>query len=1189
MKNNILKTILTLLCFNSVFSQDDREFTENFSSYINKTMNKPKISDFTNYSKDGNVDLLTGKFGINIPFHEIKTPYLTIPITLSYSTSGVKLDAISNEVGMDWSLYTGGEINRIINDVEDDRYSSSNSTTLFGWAGTTNYSSDLLPQDYSFYHPIVGIGGDRGAALCNLGSDYINQFPRKHADYDHSLSEIGCLVEMKKFEEWSESFSGIASPAIKLDTQLDYFKVNAGELNFTFVIKRKDVNFFNQGDLNPAYQFENYFEAIPLDDVSVKVELFYTTGMKYNINKYDSGRDEGNDGTAITKFQVTDKKGVVYVFDKFEYFDYDIIQEYKHNWDFGINGKRVIQYKYYQTNITKWNLTKIILPNNEEINYTYQINEYEYDNRIPRQHDGEYMGYTYNLRPKMTSYSLGDLDHHHQTNTISEITYGNQKVKFYYSTVRPDYKTGGLNLVKIELRDFNNRLVKTFDLVKEYIYSDNIGGHQDFRMYLKEIVDSQQSKSYKFNYFNSENLPTRGFVEFQDIFGYYIGTQNPYPAFPRLYISPDDTNGNKISYEVPNTSNYFVFNGSDRSVRLNYPKYGAMDKVSFPTGGFLKIDYENNTYYDSRLLSKKSLGPGIRVKSLEYYKSEGSLDIKKNYSYDLFQDNQFSSGELIYKPSYAYVSNWSLNNQFNTSAYESLSFNYYNFNGRFDYNVLHDFNQYFTKEKLASQGTSINNILKKMIHVSSHRLGSGQDIYGREIMYKNVSEKIINPQTLASKGEVKYFFKYIDNRGIANSITGPSDEPSVYTAGTIDTNYLSFYPFNYFGTNIFVKTKSGFIERQGKEIYPFPERNYFDSLENAKFGKLEKVEYYDASNNLVSSVENSYDFLKKNSINNNILKNIKTGYLKTHQYRTDDLSQSFYQVYNPGSSHIQENRHNFTGLYFFTVNQLQFNSKLVLTSKKTKNYFQGGITSVEDITNYNYSNQTGNLIQEINIDSNLREKKTGYGYAYPDSDYDWMNAMFTKNIISEPIIVANYLEGQLVKTFKREYLIDSQGLVFLKNIKHEKGSSLNGEAEERVLFKKYSSKGRLLEVSMKDGTNACYIYGYHDSEIVAKLENIAYNSIPVSLITAIQTITDSPTATEAQILNALNALRTSTDVNMQKAMITTYTYNPLIGISSITDPMGDIITYTYDASGRLQFVKDKSGNILSENEYHYKN
>jgi YD repeat-containing protein len=57
---------------------------------------------------------------------------------------------------------------------------------------------------------------------------------------------------------------------------------------------------------------------------------------------------------------------------------------------------------------------------------------------------------------------------------------------------------------------------------------------------------------------------------------------------------------------------------------------------------------------------------------------------------------------------------------------------------------------------------------------------------------------------------------------------------------------------------------------------------------------------------------------------------------------------------------------------------------------------------------------------------------------------------------------------------------------------------------------------------------------------------------------------------------------------MVKAMITTYTYIPLVGVSTITDPKGDTQTFTYDSFGRLQNVKDKNGNILSENEYHYR-
>jgi YD repeat-containing protein len=76
----------------------------------------------------------------------------------------------------------------------------------------------------------------------------------------------------------------------------------------------------------------------------------------------------------------------------------------------------------------------------------------------------------------------------------------------------------------------------------------------------------------------------------------------------------------------------------------------------------------------------------------------------------------------------------------------------------------------------------------------------------------------------------------------------------------------------------------------------------------------------------------------------------------------------------------------------------------------------------------------------------------------------------------------------------------------------------------------------------------------------------------------------SDTGTEAALLTSLTALRNA----LADKMVTTYTYLPLIGVSTITDAKGDKMTYMYDAFRRLDHVKDNAGNIISENQYNYK-
>jgi YD repeat-containing protein len=91
------------------------------------------------------VDKSTGIPSISIPLYDIKTPRFTLPISLSYHASGVKVDENASWVGLEWSLNAGGVVTRSIVGIPDESpngYLNNVQSVLTPQALAANFHAD---------------------------------------------------------------------------------------------------------------------------------------------------------------------------------------------------------------------------------------------------------------------------------------------------------------------------------------------------------------------------------------------------------------------------------------------------------------------------------------------------------------------------------------------------------------------------------------------------------------------------------------------------------------------------------------------------------------------------------------------------------------------------------------------------------------------------------------------------------------------------------------------------------------------------------------------------------------------------------------------------------------------------------------------------------------------------------------
>ncbi len=1030
----------------------------------------------------------TGTIQPNIPLMSYKTNNLNMPVSLNYRSNGIKVDQLTSNVGLGWSLNIGGVISRVVKGQPDEE------------------RNKLLPYN-------VATGN-------TLSSEAI--------DYYFSMVKDG--------EQY--------------DSEVDIFNFNFLGRSGRFVLDKNN---------NPVLLSPTGIQIVP----------------SANFNE----------------FKVIDEHGVHYYFNEIE------TSKFRSHG----NGHDI----WSDINKTAWYLTKIAHPNKGEIYLHYKRINYTYDL-------GKSQSYTVTL-PQLGCINIGysstksiPITNRGEYNTVflDKITSNNEsygKIKLNYSG-QHDTQVN-YSIKQIIYYDKNDSIIKNIEL--EYLITQN------HRTFLKSVDFKKQGKKYKLEYINPTLFPERLSYS-QDHWGYYNGKYN-LSFFPNPSITPSVT--------IEALKNHNI--GANKEPDANYAQYGLLKKIIYPTKGFTSFKYEGNSYYGMKTTNPIEVNSrlDINTSSNEDSKTveQKLLDIKVNQN--LYLNNK----SIQYKTDSPYC-----------------------FGEIFHHTKAHI--------RILNLTTNKHVVIQNQTVSGNHNIGTTLSFSPRQ-MYPNafVSLKANNTYKIslsvtASCLKSHLFYKYLKGgykQIFTNIPTGGLRIKKIITNNNVDPQNIKRI---YYGTKDNLYNSSaikGILPKYDKlhiNRTPCPDDvdGYKDFIKYVISSSSIKNLFYsdDVSNTSYKNVTISYggdefenggdefEYLTspgsfgilvygnhiEGSVRNNI--NWDNGLLKK-QVTFKKKGNEFVDLLIKENSYIKDQRIN-NIIYGFTIRKkfnllTYYRSPSLLNIENLdimKNYFHAnwsyltnailtqydnnGLNPITKITNYFYDNI--NHLQQTRIETTNSKGEVLKSVTKYAHDVDDLR-LISENRIAEPIEI---------KTFKGDDQISYQKTIYDDNhntndqlylpetIQTSKGTA---PLEDRIVYHKYDDKGNPVEISKKDGTKIYYVWGYHKTQPIAKIEGYTDAQITAvqtkikTAVTASNSDTsrclDSDNCNEKVLRDKLTLLRNSfTSTNTQ---VTTYTYDPLIGVTSMTDPKGYTIYYEYDEFNRLKQVKDADGNILSNNQYNYKN
>ena len=792
--------------------------------------------------------------------------------------------------------------------------------------------------------------------------------------------------------------------------------------------------------------------------------------------------------------------------------------------------------------------------------------------------------------------------------TLKRIYFNNLEYRFE----RSDLDNNGISkLNKIQLFK-NNNLFSEFRLS----YIDNTTS----RFFLQKIEEwvysasgSVKKQEYAFDYYEPD-LPKR--LSFaKDYLGYYNGKNNS-------ELIPDtQLLGNMVSFlgAVP-------LKGSvDRRPDFNFAVRGSLKSITYPTKGKTVFEYEPNkakqiqTSTQSMMVSNEELSPAVYTSSITISRDAIIGDsLKIGYL--------LSTNSDIIRPGYRDMiirildanTNAEKHNKYiflprgNTVKLDEFSF-------KIEKNV--DYKVVVTLNEKCDSGTALISITYDhdytIIDYAGIRLKKAYDISDGNVtnirrLYYNDLANINNPLALSNIRSPNFYSvasstgQTCIGMGTVNLTTYfLNSSPNAFSLSLGSGNYL-LYPNQQFYNHVTIShggdnfEKGGEekefsdieIERSGNMILIQPDQGLYVSGYMRELS--DKVEYF---HNIGGNLLKSKTFIKKNN-NFYVLKKDTNEYeFKEHSVLYSLVGvkayEKTYYSYDPAKTIS-----NYLVGAYSSTSFGNFHKKNTITE-----YQEDILMNVEDDSPYKKLETQTEFYYNNPSHYQLTDQKT----TFPDGSFQLTNYKYAHDKPNQKMIDANMVGIPLItettktadnvtKTISKTETLYPTSLpdVQTGNLLLPKSASsldlLTGAMATDVTYNQYDSIENLLQYTTKLGITTAIVWGYNNTQPIAKIEGAPY-ALVSSLASAIISASDTDASAvvnndETSLLAVMKTFREA----LPNYQVTTYTYDPLVGVRSITPPNGIRQVYIYDTSNRLKEIREnnQTGNLLKEFQYNYK-